>query len=48
MTARLRYLFFSALADTIHAIRHDFVPLLDWAWRHKDAALFDINNRRQP
>lgn len=45
MTARLRYLFFSALADTIHAIRYAFVPLLDWAWRQKDAAAFDLGQR---
>lgn len=39
---KLKYLFFSALAETIHHIRYAFVPLLDWAWRHKDAARLEL------
>lgn len=44
---KLKYLFFSALADAIHGIRYAFVPLLDWAWRQKDAAAFELANRRK-
>ena len=46
-TAKLRYLFFSLLADAIHGVSYAFVPLLDWAWRGKDRARIEMSQEAQ-
>lgn len=47
MSAKARYLFFSWLADAIHAVRYAMVPMLDWAWKRKDEAKMDLDGWRK-
>ena len=44
---KIRLLLWSALADCIHGIRYALVPLLDLAWRQKDAAAFELDMKQK-